>query len=291
MIPRFSRRRLMGAALAALLAPTLTPLSALADPASRIVGVGGSVTETVYALGAGDRLVARDTTSTFPEAATALPDVGYIRRLSPEGVLSVAPDLIIAEDGAGPPETVQILQQAEIPFITVPAALDASGVAAKIRAVGAALELEAEADALATGIEEQIAEVARKSAEVPTPTRVMFVLSAAGGRLMASGQGTAADAMIRLAGGTNAVQGFPGYKQLTDEAVLTAAPDVILMMERGGGGNHGPEGVLSHPAIAITPAGQAGRLVQMDGLYLLGFGPRTADALSDLHAALYPAGN
>ncbi|MGD9864187.1 MAG: hemin ABC transporter substrate-binding protein [Pseudodonghicola sp.] len=265
-----------------------TPLAA--EPAQRVVGVGGSVTETIYALGAGDRLVARDTTSTYPEAAAALPDVGYMRRLSPEGLLSVAPDLILAEDGSGPAETVQILNAAEVPFVTVPAALDAEGVGAKIRAVGRALQREAEAEALAQRIETEIAAVQAKSAGAETPTRVMFVLSAAGGRLMASGNDTAADAMIRLAGGENAVTGFPGYKQLTDEAVLAAAPDVILMMDRGQGGNHGADGVMSHPAIAITPAGRDGRLVQMDGLYLLGFGPRTAQAAADLHAALYPAG-
>jgi iron complex transport system substrate-binding protein len=275
------------AALAALLALAL-PLPLMAEPAQRVIGVGGSVTETIYALGAGDRLVARDTTSTYPEAAMTLPDVGYMRRLSPEGVLSVAPDLIIAEEGAGPAETVQILEEAAIPFVTIPAGFDSLGVAAKIRAVGAALGLEDKADILARDIEARIGEVAAKSEAIDTPVRVLFVLSAAGGRLMASGQGTAADAVIGLAGGVNAVEGFPGYKQLTDEAVLAAQPDVILMMDRGPGGTHDAEAVLEHPAIAITPAGQAKRLIAMDGLYLLGFGPRTADAVTDLHAALYP---
>ncbi|MGE4327860.1 MAG: hemin ABC transporter substrate-binding protein, partial [Pseudodonghicola sp.] len=214
------------AALAALLALAL-PLPLMAEPAQRVIGVGGSVTETIYALGAGDRLVARDTTSTFPEAATALPDVGYMRRLSPEGVLSVAPDLIIAEEGAGPAETVQILEEAAIPFVTIPAARDGTGVAARIRAIGAALGLDDKADALATEVEGKIATVVDASARAAEPpVRVLFILSAAGGRLMASGTGTEADAMIRLAGGINAIEGFPGYKQLTDEAVLAAQPDV-----------------------------------------------------------------
>jgi iron complex transport system substrate-binding protein len=116
---------------------------------------------------------------------------------------------------------------------------------------------------------------------------VLFLLSAEGGRLLASGTETAADAMIRLAGGANAVTGFTGYKPLTDEAVLAAAPDVVLMME-GRAEGHGGSGVLSHPALAATPAGRDGRLVEMNGLYLLGFGPRTAQAVADLHRALYP---
>lgn len=85
---------------------------ALADPASRVVSLGGAVTEIVFALGEEDRLVARDTTSDHPAAAEELPDVGYIRALSAEGVLSVSPDLILAEEGAGPPEAVELLKRA-----------------------------------------------------------------------------------------------------------------------------------------------------------------------------------
>lgn len=270
--------------LAAAFALLCLPVGAAA--AERVVAVGGSVTETVFALGAGDRLVARDTTSTWPPDAEALPDVGYVRRLSPEGVLSVAPDLILAEEGAGPPETVELLAAAEIPFVTIPDATDAEGVARKVEAVGAALGLDDRAAALAASIRADMREIRERSEHIGEPARVLFLLSAEGGRLMASGSGTAADSMIRLAGGENAVTGFEGYKPLTDEAVLAAAPDVVLMME--GRAGHGGAGVLSHPALAATPAGRDGRLVEMDGLYLLGFGPRTAEAVADLHAALYP---
>lgn len=273
--------------LAAAFALLCLPLGAAA--AERVVAVGGSVTETVFALGAGDRLVARDTTSTWPPDAEALPDVGYVRRLSPEGVLSVAPDLILAEEGAGPPATVDLLAAAEIPFVTIPDATDAEGVARKVEAVGAALGLDDRAAALAASIRADMREIRERSEDIGTPARVLFLLSAEGGRLMASGSGTAAESMIRLAGGENAVTGFEGYKPLTDEAVLAAAPDVVLMME--GRAGHGGAGVLSHPALAATPAGRDGRLVEMDGLYLLGFGPRTAEAVADLHAALYPNGS
>ena len=274
---------------ALLLAAGLAALPALGLAGERIVVAGGSVTEIVYALGAGDRVVARDTTSSHPPQVEALPDVGYVRRLSPEGVLSLAPDLILAEEGAGPPETVQVLERAEIPFVTIPDATDAKGVAVKVRAVGAALDLEAKAAALAEEIESEIATVQARAEGLAEPVRVLFLLSAEGERLLASGTDTAADAMIRMAGGANAVTGFEGYKPLTDEAVMAAAPDVVLMME-GRAQGHGGAGVLGHPALAATPAGRDGRLVEMDGLYLLGFGPRTAQAVADLNAALYPGG-
>lgn len=282
------RRAALLVALAALAAQP-----AAADPhpdAKRIVAIGGSVTEFVFAMGQQDRLVARDTTSYFPPPAMALPDIGYMRQLSPEGVLSMRPDLILAEEGAGPPEAVALLKSAGIPFEEIPTGASAEGVLAKADAVAAALGVApgAARDGLAADLD-------RLAAMRPAgaPQRVLFVLSAQGGRLLAAGAGTEAQAIIEMAGAANAVSGFDGYKPLTDEAVIAAAPDVILMMDRGDGQTdlaaQGAQ-VLAMPAIAATPAGKAGRLVRMNGLYLLGFGPRTGKAALDLHHALYGDG-
>ncbi|MFC4671650.1 hemin ABC transporter substrate-binding protein [Seohaeicola nanhaiensis] len=259
------------------------------EPAGAIVSIGGAVTEIVFALGAGDRLVARDTTSVYPEAALALPDVGYMRALSPEGVLSVGPDLILADQNAGPPETVEVLKDAEVAMVQIPDVFTGEGVQAKIRTIGAAIGVEDKAEALATDVAARL-EAAQAQAEARAggaKKRVLFVLSAAGGRIMASGSGTAAAAMIELAGAENAVTGFEGYKPLTDEAVISAAPDAILMMDRGGDHDSPVDQLVALPWIAATPAGQARAVVRMDGLYLLGFGPRIPEAVADLNAALY----
>ena len=93
--------------------------------------------------------------------------------------------------------------------------------------------------------------------------------------------------MIRLAGGVNAAEGFDGYKQLTDEAAAVAAPDVILMMERGGDHGTTADVLFSLPALAITPAADTRTLIKIDGLKLLGFGPRTAEAVTELNTLLY----
>lgn len=278
------RLTLLAASLSALLCSSLA-----AQAADRVLSIGGSVTEIIYALGAGDRLIARDTTSTYPEAANDLPDVGYIRALSPEGVLSVDPDLIISEAGAGPMETLEVLTRAEIPFVEVPDGFDGAGILAKVAAVGTALELEEEAADLAEGLSTRLDAVAAKTASLPESERkrVLFILSTRGGRIMASGTHTAADGIIRMAGGINALSDFEGYKLMTDEAVSQAAPEVILMMDRGG--DHGaPDAeLLALPAIVTTPAAKTKSVVRMNGLYLLGFGPRTADAAMDLARALY----
>lgn len=252
-----------------------------------IVSIGGSVTEIIYALGAGDRLIARDTTSSYPAEAEALPDVGYVRALSPEGVLSVGPDLIIAEDGAGPPETIAVLESGGIPFITVPDDHTAAGISAKILAVGRAIDQEKDAIALAANLRDRLGKVPAAPAQGAEPRRVMFILSTQGGRIMASGTGTAAASMIEMAGGENAVTAFAGYKPITDEAVIAAAPDAILMMEREGDHDSSVEELLAMPSISTTPAAARRAVIRMDGLYLLGFGPRTAEAVADLNAALY----
>ncbi|MBN8187632.1 ABC transporter substrate-binding protein [Salipiger thiooxidans] len=252
------------------------------------LAIGGSVTEIVYALGQQHRLIARDTTSTFPPEAQALPDVGYMRALSPEGVLSVSPDLILSEEGAGPPETLEVLEEAAIPFITVPGGFDAESVAAKIRAVGDALEVPDEAEDLARQVTGQIeAAKARAQEHGGAPKRVLFVLSAQGGRLMGAGDDTGAAAIIAMAGGVNALEGVTGYKPLSDEAAAAAAPDVILMMDRGGDHGASADELFALPALAVTPAAETRSLVQMDGLKLLGFGPRTGEAVSELATALY----
>ena len=116
--------------LAATLAMSAAALAQ--DAPQRIVAIGGSLTEIVYALGQQDRLIARDTTSVFPREALKLPDVGYMRALSPEGVLSVDPDLILTLEGAGPPEAMDVIRSASVPVVTVPESFDREGVLAKV---------------------------------------------------------------------------------------------------------------------------------------------------------------
>ncbi|MGX9571899.1 heme/hemin ABC transporter substrate-binding protein [Mesorhizobium sp. f-mel] len=256
-----------------------------ADP-SRIAAIGGSITEIVFALGEQDRLVARDSTSRYPEAALKLPDVGYMRQLSPEGVLSVNPSGILALHGSGPKQAVDVLKKTSIPFIEVPERYDHEGILEKIRIVGKALGVDAKADALAAEIDAKLKAAEEQTASINDRKRVLFVLSMQGGKILASGSDTAADGIIKLSGGVNAVDGFSGYKQLSDEAVITARPDVILMMNNAGPAASDDE-LFANPSILSTPAGAARKVVRMDGGYLLGFGPRTADVIHDLAASLY----
>lgn len=260
--------------------------AAKADNPERVIAAGGSVAEIIHALGAGDRLIARDTTSTYPEAITALPDIGYVRALSAENLIAMDADMIIAEHDAGPPEVLDLLSRSGIPLVMVPQALDPDGVGDKIAAVADALDLTEEGEALQDNVTARLEEARAAGAALPDTPRVMFILSMQGGRLLVGGADTSAAAMIDLAGGTNAVTGLDGYKPLTDEAAIAAAPDLILMMDRGGDHAVTLADITAHPALRLTPAGAQGAVVTMDGLYLLGFGPRTGDAALELNSHL-----
>jgi iron complex transport system substrate-binding protein len=256
---------------------------------SKLVTIGGAVTEIVYALGEGDRLDARDSTSMYPEEALKLPDVGYMRALSPEGVIAVNPTAILAVEGSGPADALAVLKTAGIPFETVPEGYDRAAILKKIDVVGDFLGVPEKAKALeetvGADLDVAIADAARRPQS--ERKRVLFILSFQNGRIMAAGRHTAADGIIGLAGAINATEDtFDGYKPLTDEAVINAKPDVVMVMTRPGAGSTDEE-VLAHPAIAVTPAGQNKAVLRMNSLHLLGFGPRTASAIRDLNKELY----
>ena len=262
--------------------------AASASSPQRILAIGGAVTETLYALGLEDRVVAVDTSSTYPPRALAeKPNVGYLRALSPEGVLSVGPDLIIALDGAGPPDAVKVLKSAASPFETLPEARDEAGVLATIRRVAALAGVPERGEVLAGEVAADFAALAALRARIPAPRSVVFVLSASGTAPVVGGAGTGAQAMFALAGVTNAMTGLNGYKPAVGEAVLGADPYAIVLMKDQ---NHAvsDDAVKAMPAFAGTSAIEAGRLYRMDGGYLLSFGPRTPQAARDLAALIYP---
>lgn len=266
-------------------APASENVTVFADT-SRIAAIGGSITEIVYALGEEGHLVARDSTSRYPAAAMALPDVGYMRQLSAEGVLSVNPSGILALHGSGPKEAVDVLKKSSVPFIDVPEHYSHDGILEKIRIVGKALGVDAKAETLAAETDAKLKAAEKQTASIKERKRILFVLSIQGGKILAAGSDTAGDGIIKLAGAVNAVEGFSGYKEMSDEAIVTARPDVILAMKNAGPPIAEAE-LFAIPSITSTPAGEGRKLILMDGGYLLGFGPRTANAIHDLAVSLY----
>ena len=259
------------------------------DNPSRIVSIGGAITEILYALGFEDRVVAVDTTSLYPPAALRdKPNVGYMRQLSPEGVLGLNPSLVLAVQGSGPKETMDVLEAAKVPLVLVPETFSEAGLLEKIRLIGHAMGADPRAECLTSVVASDLAQLRGLRAKVTKPVRVMFVMSLLNGRAMTAGHKTAANEIIEMAGGINAIDGYDGYKIVNDEAIVAAKPDVVLSIQRGKDTLEA-EAVYHHPAFALTPVAANKTFIAMEGLYLLGFGPRTAAAARDLATRLYPA--
>ncbi|AWM03271.1 heme/hemin ABC transporter substrate-binding protein [Bradyrhizobium amphicarpaeae] len=255
----------------------------------RTVSIGGAITEIIYALGLENRLVGIDTTSLYPAAALHdKPNVGYMRQISAEGVLGLNPTLILAIQGSGPRETMDILETAKVPLVLVPDTFSEDGLIEKIRLVGHAMGVDARAACLSAAVGADLAQLRALRARVTRPLRVMFVMSLQNGRALVAGHKTAADEIIRLAGAANAIDDFDGYKIISDEAIAAARPDVALSIERGKD-SLPADAIFAHPGFALTPVAANKSFITMDGLYLLGFGPRTAAAARDLSVELYPA--
>ncbi len=269
---------------AVLLALILSAAPAAA--AERVAIAGGDLTEIAFALGAGDRVVAVDSTSTTPEAASLLPQMGYLRRLSPEGVLSSAPDLLIAAPDAGPPSALERIAAAGVEVALSPEA-DAPGrVPEKIAFMGRVLGREAAAEALAARYRADLAAAQVEAARLDGRPRALFVLTIDAGAPLVAGRGTSADAMLAAAGAENAAAALEGWKPMSREALIGAAPEAIVMMTGHAERVGGLDAVLARPDVALTPAGRDGRAVALDGSLLLGFGPRTPEAVVALARAL-----
>ena len=253
-----------------------------AQPAPRLVSVGGALTEIVYRLGAAAQLVGTDTTSLYPEAAQHTPKVGYQRQLSAEGVLSLRPDVLLTTDEAGPPAVIEQLRGAGVRVVSTTTSHDLAEVQRKITAAGQATGRSAEAAALQ---QQLLADWQRSRQALPRQAgpapRVLFVL-AHGHAPQVAGAGTAAQAMLQLAGARNALQGFDGYRAMTAEAVVAAAPDLVLSTQQAVQAAGGPAAFWQLPGLAMTPAFAARRLHAPDALWLLGFGPRLPQAVAGL---------
>lgn len=254
----------------------------------KIVSIGGDTTEILYALGLGDRIVAVDSTSLYPEVALKeKANIGYMRQLTTEGVLSTGGTIVVASAGAGPPDVVRALKSSSVRYETLPGNETADNVADKVRFLGKLFAVEAKAEPLASEINRRFAALAEKRLGIEKPMRVLFVLGVGGSKAMIGGTGSTADMVLKLAGAENAASEVSGYKPLTDEALISLAPDVIVTIRRAGAEDT-DKYVAALPGFGATPAGKSGRIISMDAHYLLGFGPRTPQAAEELMASVYP---
>ncbi len=283
-------RKIVSRVLLSILTVLASDAAARAADTSRLVVIGGSLTEIVFALGKGGSVIGVDQTSVWPPEVKALPQVGYYKKVSAEGVLSLAPTLVMAYRDAEPASALRQVEQAGIPVVLFERSPPMRALEDNIGAVGRLLGTEREAEALRRSLDEQVAAVGRTVAGVKNKPRVLFVLNYDPSQTVVAGAGTIAGQLIEMAGGINAAGDVTGFKPLNGEMVTAAAPDLVLTVEERWEGIGGAAGMVRLPGMSATPAGRNGRFAPMPGPLMLGLGPRLGEALRRLSGLFHGEG-
>ena len=256
-------------------------LSAVTMAQERIVSIGGDVTEIIYALNAEQHLVGRDSTSMIPQAVNALPDIGYMRQLNAEGILALKPTKVIATEVAQPSIVLEQLKSAGVNVDTIPFKYSAENVVEKIKKVGESLGKQTQAVTLAENFANELKAIPNS----PLDVRILFVLNRAGANQTVAGKDTVADEAIKLIGAKNAMGNNVRFVPISQEGVIAANPDLIVMTRLGIQSLGSTEKVWELPGIAHTNAGKNKQLVIVEDIAFMSFGLTTPKALLALRQA------
>lgn len=257
-----------------------------AQAAERIVVAGGSLTELIYAIGAGSRVVGVDETTSYPPETQALPHIGYWKQLSNEGILSLRPDSFITWQDAGPQLVFDQLRTQKVNVLTLPRVpATVEQMYANIHTLAKNLHADERGNQLVNSLRQRLDAVAQSSAGKPAPIKAMFILSAGGSAPQVAGKGSVADAIMTLAGAQNVAQ-HPQYRSYSAEALIAANPEVIVVTSQMVDGDINRLSAIA--GITRTAAWKNQRIVMLDQALILGMGPRVADAVETLHRQFWP---
>jgi iron complex transport system substrate-binding protein len=249
--------------------------------AMRIVSLSGTLTEIIYALHAEKELVGVDVTSTYPEKATKLTNLGHIRMISAEGILGLTPTHVIGFKDEFNPTLVDQLKKANIEVVLFDREFTIAGAKQVIRDCAKWLDQKVAGEELVAKIDADV----KGLEKLQVKPSVLFIYARGVGTMMVAGDDSQFEKMIELAGGKNAVTGFVDFKPLTTESLVAANPDILLMFDSGASSLNGEGGIFAVPGVSMTTAGKQKRLITMDGQLLSGFGPRVGEALQQLNKA------
>lgn len=265
---------------------------------SRVIGLdrAGSIAASIWGLGLGENLVGRDMSTTFPgtEKLPVVTSGGH--SIDAESVLALRPTVVITDGSIGPRDVLTQLRQSGVAVVFVANEASFEGAAELARSVAAALGVpeagELLADRIRSEVEAKIAEIAQiaPTADADRVRMIFLYLRGGSGIYYLFGAESGADDLIRGLSGVDVAAeiGWTGMQPMTDEAIIAANPDLILVMTDGLASAGGIDGLLAEkPAIGLTAAGQNRRFVDMADGDILSFGPRSAQVLDVLARAVY----
>jgi len=262
------------------------------EDTSRIVTLSGDLTETVWKLGFGESVVATDVTTVFPPEAVGLPVVGVGRFLPAEGVLAQEPTLVIGDTQTAPLVAIEQIRSAGVPVVILDVPTTFDGLYDKIGDLAEALGVPDRGDEIVQELQSAIQAALSTASDIDPPPGIAFVYSRGPDVMLLFGSEMTTQPLIEAAGGIDVgtASGVTGTVSVTPEAIVAAAPDVIIITSEGLQALGGEAGLLAIPGFAETPAGRDGRVLDYPEGDFLTFGPRIAESLSllitDLNSVL-----
>ncbi|MCA9875447.1 MAG: ABC transporter substrate-binding protein [Anaerolineales bacterium] len=261
----------------------------LAGPAQRIVSLAPSNTEILFAIGAENQVVGRDSVSDYPEAALAVADIGGgFGELAVETILSLNPDLVLAAD-ITPPEQIKALTDVGLTVYALPNPTDLPGMFANLQTVARLTGREAETAALVADLESRVTAVTEAVASVTAEPLVFYEIDGTDPNApWTTGPGTFVDTLINMSGGRNVGAVLDGpWAQLSIEELLSQNPDIILLGDYTWGGVT-PEDVAARESWNGLTAVQTGAVHTFDDNTVSRPGPRLVDGLEAMARELHP---
>jgi iron complex transport system substrate-binding protein len=256
----------------------------------RVVVISPIYNEIIWALGAQDKVVGVDLSSTYPPEIKNVQTVGYHRALSAEGILSLHPTAIVTDGNIGPPQVVDQIKQLNIPIKTFEAKNDSiDGTKALIREIGTYFQKQEKAEELCKTLDAQFAASLEKVKQYTDHPRVAVIhFGRASNVYMVvgkPGQGDAAGAgqMVEWAGGEMALDSDGMQRMASPEVIAQANPDVILVTDFGFDWLGGSiDQIKALPGVDTSNAAKNGRIYRIEENQLMYFGPRTGENIEKI---------
>lgn len=242
----------------------------------RYVTAGGTITEIVFALDRGERVVAVDQSSSYPAQISELPVVGYYRDLAAEGVLSTQLTHLLALEGSGREQALQQIKSAGVTVNIYPKPTSIDGLFNLIKTIARDIDAQAQGEKLIASIT-----AALPQPQPATGKRGLFLISAGERGLIAAGQQTVPQLLFDYIGVTNTAT-HDGFKGIGIEALAVSQPDFIVAPEHVVAGSGGKQAFCAQPSLALIEAAQTCQLLVMDSLLSLGMTPRIEQAIATL---------
>jgi len=250
----------------------------------RIVSHVPPITEIVFALGLGDKVVGVSDYCDYPGEAKLKPSVGNYYNPSIENIVALNPDLVLTD---GHSESIKQLDSLGITYLVIDPK-DIDGIFHDIELLGKVTGVEGRAEKLIKDMRERVAQVMARVKDAPRP-KVFYIIDATDlNNPWTAGPGSFVDSLIAMAGGQNIVQAQGAWLQYNVEQVVSSDPEIIILPAEHGTAFTSPEVLREHPAWREISAVKLNKIYIIEGDLVDGYGPRLVQGLEEIAKLIHP---